>query len=137
MLRAVHFSDFNLTQHVQPPSSCSSAAGFSTACRDKQTYPTQSHQHMSDLPDVTLPCPCSVNCTYTDSTARDAKGYGRYICAILSRAVLIFGLWTDRNRNRGHCAVRSVLLILWSKHRSDSRVLLTIYQDNNPLILHH
>ena len=65
---------------------------------------------------------------------RDAKSgrYARFICAILSKAVLIFGPCTDRNRNREHCAVRSVLLILWSKHRSGSRVLLTIYEHNNP-----
>ena len=46
---------------------------------------------------------------------RDAKNsrYGRYICAILSKAVLIFGPCTVRNRNREHCAVRSVLLTLW------------------------
>ena len=45
---------------------------------------------------------------------RDAKSgrYGRYICAILSKAMLIFGSCTDRNRNHEHCAVRSVLLIL-------------------------
>ena len=43
---------------------------------------------------------------------RDAKSarYGRYICAILSEAVLIFGPCTDRNRNCEHCAVRSMLL---------------------------
>ena len=39
--------------------------------------------------------------------------------AILSNAVLIFGPCTVRNRNREHYAVRSVLLTLWSKHRSD------------------
>ena len=44
------------------------------------------------------------------------------ICAILSKAVLIFRPCTDRNRNREHCAARSVLITLWSKHRSDSRV---------------
>ena len=46
--------------------------------------------------------------------------------------------WTMHwNWNREHCAVRSVLSTLWSKHRSDSRVLLTIYQHNNLKILHH
>ena len=41
--------------------------------------------------------------------------YGRYICAILSEAVVIFGLCTDRNRTHEHCAcaVRSVLSKLW------------------------
>ena len=45
---------------------------------------------------------------------REAKSsrYGRYICAILSKAVLSFEQWTDRNRE--HCAVRVVLLTLWS-----------------------
>ena len=38
----------------------------------------------------------------------DAKS-GRYSCVILSKAVLIFGPLTDRNRNHEHCAVRSVL----------------------------
>ena len=67
---------------------------------------------------------------------RDAKSdrYGRYICAILSKMVLIFGPCTDRNRNRERCAVRPVLLTLWSQHSSDSRVLLTIYQHDNPII---
>ena len=45
---------------------------------------------------------------------------------ILSKAVLIFGPSTERNRNREHCAVRSVLFTLWSKHKSDRRVPLTI-----------
>ena len=39
--------------------------------------------------------------------------YSRYICACLSKAVLIFGPCTDRNRNREHCAIRSMLLTLW------------------------
>ena len=53
-----------------------------------------------------------------DGWFRDAKGdrYGRYICAIISNAVLIFGPCTDRNRKFDHCAVRS-----------ESRVL-TLYQ---------
>ena len=72
---------------------------------------------------------------------RDTKSgrYDRYIyAAILSKAVLIFGPRTDRNRNCEHYAVGSVLLTLWSKHRSDSRALLTtIYQHNNLIILHN
>ena len=50
------------------------------------------------------------------SSCRDAKSgrYGRYICAILSKAVLIFVQCTDRNRKHEHCAVRSVPLTLWS-----------------------
>ena len=57
-----------------------------------------------------------------DLKVSDAKTgiYGRYICAILSKAVLIFGPYTDRNRNHEHCAVGAVLLTLWSKHSSDS-----------------
>ena len=44
---------------------------------------------------------------------RDAKSVrcGRYSCAFLSKAVLIFGACTDRNRNREHCSDRSVLSI--------------------------
>ena len=36
-------------------------------------------------------------------------------------SVLTFGPCTDRNTNSEHCAVRSVILTLWSKHRSDIR----------------
>ena len=45
-------------------------------------------------------------------------------------------VYLAKHRNREHCTVRSVLLTLWSKHRSDSIVLLTICQHNNPIILH-
>ena len=58
-----------------------------------------------------------------------------HIYAILSKAVLICGPCTDRSRNREQaCAIKT----LWSKHRSDSRVLQTIYQHNvnNPIIVH-
>ena len=58
------------------------------------------------------------------------------ICAGLSKANFVVQC-TDRNRNREHCAVSSVLITLLSKHRSDSRVLLKIYQHNNLIILHH
>ena len=44
---------------------------------------------------------------------------------------------TDRNRNCEHCAVRPVFFTLWPKHRSASKVLLTIYEHNNLKILHH
>ena len=47
-----------------------------------------------------------------DDDDRDAKGsrYGRYICTILSKVVLIFGPCTDRNRNRVICALTIVLI---------------------------
>ena len=50
-------------------------------------------------------------CEFTEERPRGAKS-GRYVCAILSKAVLILIPCTDSNRNYKHCAIRSVLLTL-------------------------
>ena len=53
-LTPVHFSDFNLTQHVPasltlPPLVLAVFSTLLPACRHKQAYPAQSHQHVSDI----------------------------------------------------------------------------------------
>ena len=57
---------------------------------------------------------------------------GRSICAILSEAVLILD-----HELIGTGNVSTALSGQWSKHRSGSRILLTISQHNYPMILNH
>ena len=63
---------------------------------------------------------------------RDANS-GRYICAILSKAVLIFEPCTNRNRSCEHCAVcaGNTVVIILTPRIHDSR--LTHYPTANTL----
>ena len=126
----------------QSPASCRPVGGFSALSYFSKSLP-QTHQlslrmvlcsfkfHISPSCRLVTLLFHQQMCNLTNMIStrlklltRDAKSsrYGRYICAILSKAVLIFGPCTYRKSNREHCAVRSVLLTMWSKHKSTNNL---------------
>ena len=82
----------------------------------KDAHATQCNESQMSVTQITTQLKCNAtqdNTVQHDTKYKKQQMWQIYLCYL----VLIFGPCTDRNRNCEHCAVRGLLLTLWSQHQ--------------------